>query len=108
MRKLLPSAWARLGIGGDWDTTAAGAQHHKSAVLDEHVVAKDLLTAVRTSLIPAPSSCSCRVCSGYALQTDVVSRPAHMATTCAGSGSIGGGGNVAAYAKALEEGAEEI
>ena len=25
LRKLLPSAWAQLGIGNDWDTTAAGA-----------------------------------------------------------------------------------
>jgi hypothetical protein len=24
MRKLLPSAWAHLGIGNDWDTTATG------------------------------------------------------------------------------------
>ena len=24
LRKLLPSAWAQLGIGNDWDTTAPG------------------------------------------------------------------------------------
>ncbi len=34
LRKLLPSAWARLGVGGDWDASAATAPGGYLKLLD--------------------------------------------------------------------------